>query len=111
MSDLKKRTEAPRIDWIENQQVIRDLDAIGEVLRRQGWIQGMLGRPGGPRCFRGAIYEVIDGTMVPGRSERVMRVINALGFISDGPMVRWQDEPGRTKEEVLERIQKAREML
>ncbi len=34
MSDLEKRIEAPRIDWLDKQQVICDPDAIAEIIRR-----------------------------------------------------------------------------
>ena len=110
MSDLKQKIEAPRVDWLDRQQVISDLDAIYRVIDRQGWVQGMLGRSGGPRCLRGAIYEVIDGSYV-GRRDRTVSVFHALGFVADSAMVRWQDEVGRTKGEVLARIQDAKALL
>ena len=107
MSDLKKRIEAPRVDWLDRQQIIRDLEGIEDVIRRQGWLQGMLGRPGGPRCIRGAIYEVIDGYAL-GCADRVRRTVNAMGFVSETALVRFNDTPGRTKDDVLARVQEAK---
>ena len=108
MSDLKKRIEAPRVDWFDQQQTISDLDAIYRILDRQGWIQGMLGRPGGPRCLAGSLYEATGRWDLHHQRERTARIINALGFRSEEAAARWQDEPGRTKEDVLLRIQRAK---
>ncbi len=111
MSDLKKRIEAPRVDWPDQQQVIRDLGAMYRVLDRQGWLQGMLGRPGGPRCLAGALYEA-TGRWYPGHQEdRTRRIVYALGFYTEKAMGDWQDAPGRTKDEVLLRVQEAKDAL
>jgi hypothetical protein len=110
MANLKSKLEAPRAfgDPVEHEQLSRDLSSIYEVIRRQGWIQGMLGRPGGPRCLGGAIYEIIDGSTVGAEARaRTERVIAALGFVSAGALVAFNDATGRTREQVLERVSNA----
>lgn len=92
-------------------------------LEEHGWIQNTLGHPGGPRCLLGAIFAVNhDHSITRSGLNR------ALGFSASHrtashrtPFVAWNDEPGRTIEDVyalldqviaaLEREEAARELV
>ncbi len=71
----------------------------------------MPGLSGGPNCLTKAMADV-TGRWNPGHKyERTQRIVNALGFRTEDAVVRFNDERGRTKEQVLLRIQDAKALL
>ncbi len=82
----------------------------------RGWCPQL--RDGDSRCFTGAFYEVLCKLDVPiddWMKER-HRLLVLLGFesattkndnVSGSKMVAWNDAPGRTQQEVLNRIGEA----
>jgi hypothetical protein len=95
-----------KLDNPYRDQTIDDLHRTRDVLVRRGWIQGFAGVAGGPRCFLGAIGEVTNRN-----GDRAWRVIYALGFRTEDGLARFNDERGRTKEQVLQRIEDAQRIL
>jgi hypothetical protein len=93
-------------------EVARDLRAAAEYLRTHGWIQGHpFARPGAdtPACMGGAIIQI-------GGRETCRQYADALGFGREEPrscvafwgsMPVWNDTPGRTLDEVLDRLESA----
>jgi hypothetical protein len=108
------------------------LDKAVEVIERDGWIQGAYyreppvdlphaeyvtaeaeGRKSAPCCQRGAIVRAVTGTW---RSLSVLPEVDrdtirgAHGYcrqVAGKHPIEWNDDPGRTKEEVVEMLKSA----
>lgn len=91
-----------------------DLRAAAGYLRQAGWLQGHAGGHEGPACMVGAILEVTGWTDDPrdyllalgfraASSLEIMTTQSALDLKGTGPC--WNDQPGRTFEEVLDRLE------
>jgi len=71
------------------------------ALRERGWRQGPYDRDySGRLCILEALSVATDEPTIP----RV--AIKSLGFAHTGEAVDWNDAPGRTVEEVLERLER-----
>jgi hypothetical protein len=88
-------------------QIVYDLSAVAEVIRRQGWCQGMLGCYGGPVCIQGAMYQVLPQDDEIKLTIRMHYLARTLGFETIGDMTAWNDEADRTVSDVLQRIKGA----
>lgn len=87
-------------------QIAGNLRAAANYLRTNGWNQGGFGRPGESRCMAGAILSV-TGTICSTVDRGHFR---ALGFIgkhweTEGEVGEWNDQPWRTFDEVLDRLE------
>jgi hypothetical protein len=84
-----------------NAQVAQDLRAAANVLRRDGWTQGGLSLDG-RRCVVEALFRATPG---------VGRALVAADFLRSTVVhkriARWNDEPGRTADEVFAAIEAA----
>ena len=69
-----------------------------ELLEQKGWCQGAMVDSTGRICAFQAVIQVY-GYGSPEES-RVSELLH-------GPITRWNDAPGRTKEEVIEALRKA----
>jgi hypothetical protein len=82
-------------------------EEAAEYLEEYGWIKGDMGQHGGPRCLTGAI-ESVNGM---GSNRELAFIVSALElgacFMPDcdgscgSPVVAWNDDPGRTADEVI----------
>lgn len=89
------------------QQVLLD---AADLIEEKGWIQGANWRPGLGYCVFGAINKVTQNDLA--FSDAVGRVLTEIGRLNQpwtGGIARWNDEPGRTKDEVLAALRKAAE--
>ena len=86
----------------EGQQTLLD---AADLIEKKGWIQGANWRPGRGFCVFGAIDRVAknDGPAFNDAVKRVYSLIEGHGI------AKWNDEPGRTKEEVLAMLRRAAE--
>lgn len=92
--------------------VARDLRAAANYLRVYGWIQDDYGNADGAKCIVGALIETA--------SDMGIAAIRALGCATDfheyyvnliPSISHWNDTPGRTVEEVLERLEATATLL
>ena len=72
-----------------------------EYLRKYGWIQWETGNHGGPRCALGALESVDIDSVYDDAEYRLLRTVGASS------VVKWNDAPGRTVEEVIAAFEKA----
>ncbi len=75
-----------------------------ELIERDGWYQGGLGSPTKGYCLMGALfYGAFDyyASIDPKGKGRYYSVPEANGAVDNGFTSKWNDTPGRTKEEVL----------
>lgn len=80
--------------------VLEELKTARETLVRDGWCQGEFNHPDGRHCLLGAFP----------KDERD-DIINVLGtVIGSYRVVRWNDTPGRTFEQVLTVLDEAIEV-
>ena len=100
--------EAPTIAPAPDKPV--ELNETGKVLLRardilleRGWVQGVSGAPGGPRCVGGAMSEASDSGHAV---ETFTRFVTSVG-IRLGGVAPWNDAPGRTREEVVLALERA----
>lgn len=78
------------------------LFAVAHRLQTYGWARGNYGDKNGPNCIMGAVWYA---DVKPGYHSAVIHAINDVF----GPMklgrgrsvVTWNDEPGRTKDDVI----------
>lgn len=90
-------------------EVIDLLRETKVVIERDGWMHGVQG--GGGKCLWLAMV-VASQTVAPAlNSDRIslrMDAVKVLGFTptetDHAPVIDWNDTPGRTREEVLARI-------
>ena len=94
-------------------QVAADLRAAAEVLERGGWTQGRYYRPEtGCRCAIGAIVAVLGGHdtefTIPDEAQPRWRAVEgALEAHLNHFIDIWNDEPGRTADEVIAALRAA----
>lgn len=91
------------------------LDAA-RVLERGGWCQGRVKDYAGQHCALGAIREVAFCDFLGKAAERVLarslRLRPGFGSATPDVMVaEWNDDPGRTADEVVTALRKAAGML
>lgn len=91
-------------------QIAADLRAAAEVLRRDGWTQGDLVDKDGCRCVLGAIdraaWERLDERSVD--DDLVQEMWTAVAkIIGTNAIVKWNDDPGRTADEVIAALEAA----
>lgn len=88
--------------------VATDLNAAAQYLRDHGWQQGTYGKPGGPTCMEGALQW---GAGVNVWVYPIKRDHPTLVFLrqkhppTDIFWYRWNDDPVRTKEEVIAKLE------
>jgi hypothetical protein len=76
-----------------------------EVIERDGWIQGHAFQHDGV-CMVGAIARAGRGQQWPAGTQ-YQKMLTALFPSTGGNMVRWNDTPGRTKQQVIDALRKA----
>jgi hypothetical protein len=99
------------------------LDTAGDELERRGWCQGVDGDdgsdPDGCRvCLDGALYAATTGSPFPDPADfhtgnvglrcearQVLREVIGLPFPE--PLTSWNDQPGRTAEQVIAAVRQA----
>jgi hypothetical protein len=97
-------------------EIARDLRRAADKLRRYGWSQDPVsyGTPYGPRCLVGAIVSVVgEGYLsiysqeeTPPCDNWAMVLALAPGMtIPEARLIDWNDVPGRTLDEVLDRLE------
>src|SRR5215207_1692161 len=92
---------------ISDLQLFADLDAVEEVLLRDGWTKRTEFDPvTGARCVRGAAKYVLSGAVR--RSERYLAIRRALGGVR---VPDFNDHPETTFDDVLARLRAARDAL
>jgi len=96
----------------DHNEVADVLDGAADVIERDGWHQGHYYIPGEGVCAIGAFAQA-TGLRHPDIEDRGFGPRRALaghlGFDPDyaGPIIRWNDAPERTKQEVLDALRKA----
>jgi hypothetical protein len=75
------------------------LQQAADYLEQHGWIQGGHGNHGGPRCVEGAILSVLGNHLYVSTAEAVHRL--RLEVHTPLPLVRWNDQRGRSQAEVI----------
>jgi hypothetical protein len=80
-------------------QVSLNLLAAAEYIEKHGWCQKRASNSLGQVCLFGALNRVTNN-LSNSEYDRVYKVLN------DQP-INWNDEPGRTKEEVVNALRKA----
>lgn len=94
-----------------NTPVARTLNKAADLIEEHGWTQGAGGWGDGSNlCLEGAIYaamggsiwteEYVDGERQLPKCRAYKAVVEFLEW-TQGPLYRWNDETGRTKEEVV----------
>jgi hypothetical protein len=84
-------------------QVADVLDDAADLLERKGWAPGV---GGGGRCALGALYSVARAT--DALRQRASRVLaDSLGLPSGYRIAQWNDDPARTKQQVLDAFRTA----
>lgn len=71
-----------------------------EIIEERGWWQGGFDGPNGECCMLEALYAA-ENYVAFGS---VTRAAQDMGFGGIDPIVSWNDAPGRTKAEVLDRL-------
>lgn len=81
--------------------VIGLLKEARRVIESDGWVQKHYFGERGGCCLMGVAFEQADGEAL------FQEFARALGFDNDAQATLWNDEKGRTKEEVLARLDAA----
>lgn len=77
---------------------VKDLaHATADILDRDGWCQFTFHSTDGQHCLSGALYWAVEQGF---SSEESAKLRSFITTELDGPMTDWNDQPGRTKEEV-----------
>lgn len=76
------------------------LDAA-DCIEKHGWVQGQIGHPQVGFCLSGAIIEVSHDRDMQKAADAVKAHLRCPPSDHFGPVVKWNDAPGRTKEEVV----------
>lgn len=84
------------------------LERAARVIERDGWSQGDFGRGRNPHCLIGAIDCALDDMPPRGRGELYQKSvevvrdrIGAADYEASGSLISWNDDPRRTRSEVL----------
>lgn len=78
---------------------IENLKAIRQLIETYGWVQGTYGSWAQGYCLAGALLRVAP-TMFATRDEAMVAALAPLPASLRGLAI-WNDQPGRTKEDVL----------
>ena len=87
--------------------LIRHLERARELLDKSGWTRGQYMNIHGQRCIMGAIncagYSLAGSDLVAASNACAARIMDVISKDSDEftSVQRWNDDPDRTKEEVL----------
>jgi len=86
------------------------------VLESKGWCQGMMHGIGGTCCMLGAITtaawaEPHDGHAVRRIAERERACTMVVQLLRGRAISEWNDEPGRTKEQVVAKLLEAASLV
>jgi hypothetical protein len=84
-----------------NAQVIELLRAAKREIERDGWVQGNYEGECGGYCLMGWPYMNAETNAL------FLGFARALGFDNDAQATQWNDEKGRTQQEVLARLDAA----
>lgn len=87
-------------------QVAADLRAAADVLERDGWTQGEYEQPDGCKCISGALRSVCGGIDTTD-TDRYLSAWYALRPVIGRGAINWNDEPGRTADEVIAALRTA----
>lgn len=88
------------------------LKATRDVIAERGHAKGALEEwPGGRVCLYGGMFIAHHGSTVPTFDEPTCGFAKALGFLTPGVAVSWNNAPNTTKDDVLERLDAAIEAL
>lgn len=83
------------------------LRKAAEYLETHGWMQGDYGVPGGPSCLLGAMRKTTRAT-TPDYDIAYWAIRKSVG----GRLpVEWNDQPGRTAEEVIAKLREVADQL
>lgn len=75
---------------------------VATILGRDGWLQGERGADGGPRCALGAIYGAQNSQYASADTSQLYTVAcERFGNHNVLSLVTWNNDLGRTKEEVI----------
>ena len=104
------------------EEIAGALDGAVDILRFEGWVQGAFRAPVSLEneqilgyCALGALAKVVGGQelldkIISGDLANDLRVyrdtVSILGLAVDSAVDQWNDAPGRTKEEVIETMEK-----
>ena len=92
-------------------QVAADLRAAAEVLRRDGWTQGVFhDTTTGCRCLQGALDAVYAPRERMGayvESDEDATYVQLAKIIGTNRVIDWNDKPGRTADEVIAALEAA----
>lgn len=83
------------------------LQEARKTIAEKGWIQGKFHGDNGEFCLSGAINRVLPMDIDLSDIHYEQRIHDVIGTRN---FVRWNDNPSRTKEEVLEMLDKAIEL-
>lgn len=100
-------------DSVTDLEIAADLRSAADYLRTHGWTTGTYGLNGGARCLVGAL---VGPRLSTARLVEILPDLRALGleraaWVSDAAATAWNDEPGRTLEEVLDRLESTATLL
>lgn len=99
--DVRVREEVPA--EVKHPELLEAADLIRKSCLRKGlWTEG-----GDGFCALGAVFQVRYGGWDRRGNDQGKDVARALEFFSTGDLFTWNDAPERTKEEVIERLERA----
>lgn len=88
------------------------LAAVARLIESHGWCQGRYSDEDGRLCVLGAFRRLPGGQQVGALSAALEAVyLEVEGETEDGQVGTWNDQPGRTKEEVIAMVQNAKRHL
>jgi hypothetical protein len=92
-------------------QVAADLRAAAEVLERDGWTQGVYhDLESGCRCAQGALDSIYGAHEAEGSYDQAVEEAandHLAAVIGTPRIISWNDEPGRTADEVIAALRAA----
>jgi hypothetical protein len=105
-----------RAIYISKPQLAAIYDGAIDHIQKYGWQQCSLGKEGHPCCVIGALciatFNILDlKTPEPLGPLGVMGPLHRALDKESGVIAHWNDTPGRTKEEVLDALTKARGLI
>lgn len=83
-------------------QTLTDAEKAKSLLLERGWCQGPYSTIDDPICLVSALWYVTNID-----HNAVAQAVEAMGFRSPRDAIQWNDAPGRTLDEVLERLDRA----
>ena len=101
---------------LEVEQAAAILERAADLLEEFGWCQGRLGgKSVGEMCLMGAMYEAMLDVGVPENIAPLRAALLRVGVpvgvgtaqVANAAEAEWNDEPGRTKAEVVAKLREA----